>query len=57
MFSVNYAASVFREAKEEGNERGLFCYLECGGNKILRNIGACDFKIESLVVLQLAIMK
>jgi len=57
MFSVHYAASVFREAKEEGNESGLFCCLECGGNKILRNIGACDFKVESLVVFQLTIMK
>jgi hypothetical protein len=57
MFSVVYAASIFREAKEEGNERGLFCCLECGGNKILRNIGAYDFKVESLVVLQLTFMK
>jgi hypothetical protein len=53
---VDYAASVFKEAKEEGNERGLFCCLECGGNKILRKIGAYDFKVESLVVLQLTIM-
>jgi len=54
---VDYAAFVFRETKEEGNERGLFCCLECGGNKILRNIGAYDFKAEFLVVLQLTIMK
>jgi len=57
MFSVDYVASVFREAKEECNERGLFCCLECGGNKIFGNIGACDFKVESLVVLQLTVMK
>lgn len=54
---MDYAASIFREAKEEGNERGLFCCLEYGGNKILRNIGEYDFKVESLVVLQLTITK
>jgi hypothetical protein len=57
MFLMDYAASIFREAKEEGNERGLFCCLEYGGNKILRNIGEYDFKVESLVVLQLTITK
>jgi hypothetical protein len=57
MFSVDYAAPVFREAKEEGNERGLFCCLECRGKKIFCSIGAYDFKVESLVVLQLTIMK
>ena len=54
---MDYAASIFREVKEEGNERDLFCCLECGGNKVLRNIGACDFEVEFLVVLQLTIMK
>jgi uncharacterized membrane protein len=54
---VDYAAFVFREAKEEGNEKGLFCCLAYGGNKFLRKIGAYDFKVESLVVPQLTIMK
>jgi hypothetical protein len=57
MFSVDYAASVFREAKEEGNEIGLFCCLEFGGNKIICSIGAYDFKVESLVMLHLKPMK